>query len=195
MKKIITIVVVVLAFAGIGMWVIGAYNTLIEKEENVESAWSQVENEYQRRSDFITQLVGVLRGVRDFEQGTLTAVTEARAKATSISIDPSNVTPEQLAAFQNAQGELSQAFSRLMVACERYPELQSIANFREAQSQIEGCQNRCTVARGVFNDKARDFNTTVRRFPGNIIARFFGFERKPYFEAEESAKHNPTVEI
>lgn len=192
-KKIIWIIVIA-AFGAIGFWMAGAYNKLVGLEENVETAWAQVENEYQRRGDFIPQLVAMVRAAATHEHNTFTEVMEARAKASQITIDPSNVTPEQLMAFQQAQGELSQALGRLMAVSEAYPSLQANSAFLGMMSQVEGSQNRCTVARGVFNEQARAFNKAVRQFPTNIIARFFGFEKKPYFEAEEQAKANPVVD-
>lgn len=195
MKNIITKVcilgVVVLAL----LWVVSGYNSLVNQEEEVESAWSHVENEYQRRSDLIPQAVAAVRGAAAHEENTMTAVMEARAKASQITIDPANVTPEQLAAYQQAQGELSQALGRLMAVSEAYPELKANQNFLSLQSQLEGTQNRCTVARDLFNEEAKDFNKMVRMFPKNVIANMLGFEKKPYFEAEKDAQKNPVVEF
>ena len=171
------------------------YNKLVEHEETVEAAWSQVENQYQRRADLVPNLVATVKGYAKHEEETFTQTMEARAKATQITIDPSNATPEQLAAYQAAQGELSQALGRLMAVAESYPELKANENFLNLQSQLEGTENRCTIARQQFNEEARQFNTIVRRFPGNIVAGIFGFEKKPYFEADEDAKHAPKVEF
>ena len=196
MKKIlIAFVCVMSAFALQSCWSISTYNSLVENEETVESAWSQVENQYQRRSDLIPNLVATVKGYATHEEETLENVTKARARATQITIDPSNVTPEQLAEFQAAQGELSQALGRLLAVSENYPDLKANENFRDLQVQLEGTENRIAVARQQYNDTARQYNTRVRRFPGNIIANIFGFEKKPYFEAEEGANKAPKVEF
>jgi len=188
--------ILVLAVLGVGaLWVVNVYNGLVEQEETVESAWSQVENQYQRRADLVPNLVATVKGYASHEQETLEGVIEARARATQITIDPSNATPEQLAAYQRAQGELGQALGRLMAVAENYPELKANENFMNLQSQLEGTENRCTIARQQFNETARQYNTIVRRFPGNIVAMIFGFEKKPYFEADEDAKHAPKVEF
>lgn len=195
MKKSVGWIVVLGILVILGLWVMNTYNKMVEHEETVESAWSQVENQYQRRADLVPNLVATVKGYASHEQETFERTMEARAKATQITIDPTNATPEQLAAFQAAQGELSQALGRLMAVAESYPELKANENFRDLQSQLEGTENRCTVARQQFNEEARQFNTIVRRFPGNIIAGIFGFEKKPYFEADEDAKHAPKVEF
>ena len=168
---------------------------MVQLEEQVETAWGQVENQYQRRIDLIPNLVATVKGYASHEKETFESVIAARAKATQITIDPSNATPEQLAAFQNAQGELGQALGRLMAVAESYPELKANENFLQLQSQLEGTENRISVARDSFNETARLFNTTVRRFPANIIANIFGFEKKPYFEAEEGANKAPKIEF
>ena len=195
MKKIIPWIVVLGVLAIVAIWVMNVFNRLVEQEENVEAAWSQVENQYQRRADLVPNLVATVKGYAEHEQETFAQTMEARAKATQITIDPTNITPQQLAAYQQAQSELSQVLGRLMAISERYPELKANENFLNLQSQLEGTENRCTVARQNFNEEARNFNTTVRRFPGNIVASLFGFEKKPYFEAEEDAKHAPKVEF
>lgn len=193
-KKIIWIIAIAV-LGVIGFWVYGGYNELVAQEENVESAWAQVENEYQRRGDAIPQFVSAVKAAAAHEHNTMTEVMEARAKATQITIDPSHVTAEQLAAYQQAQGELSQAMGRLMAVSEAYPELKANENYLRLMSQLEGSQNRCTVARSVFNEQARAFNVLVRRFPTNILANLFGFEKKPYFEAEAEAAKNPDVDL
>ena len=196
MKKGTLITIVVIALLGaITAWVIGCYNTLVTMQENVENAWSQAETQYQRRSDLVPNLVATVKGYASHEEATLEGVMEARAKATQITIDPATATPEQLAAYQRAQGELSQALGRLMAVAENYPELKANENFLNLQSQLEGTENRCTIARQQFNEDARNYNTLIRRFPGNIVASIFGFEKKPYFEADEEAKHAPKVEF
>jgi len=187
------VVLCVLAIAA--LWGIKVYNDLVNQEEGVEAAWAQVENQYQRRADLVPNLVATVKGYATHEQETLEGVVEARAKATQITIDPANATPEQLAAYQAAQGELSQALGRLLAVAENYPDLKANENFRDLQSQLEGTENRIAIARQQFNDAARQYNQKVRRFPGNIIAGMFGFEKKPYFEAEEGAQKAPKVEF
>ena len=195
MKKGTIWIVVLAALAIIILWGVGVYNGLVSAEEQVESAWAQVENQYQRRADLVPNLVATAKGYAAHEQETLEGVIEARAKATQITIDPANATADQLAAFQAAQGELSQALGRLLAVAENYPDLKANENFRDLQQQLEGTENRIAVARQLFNDEARNFNTKVRRFPNNIIASMCGFEKKPYFEAEEGARTAPKVEF
>ncbi|MBQ4394951.1 MAG: LemA family protein [Paludibacteraceae bacterium] len=193
MKKLLPWIVVLGILAIIALWVANVYNGLVAAEEQVESAWAQVENQYQRRSDLVPNLVATVKGYAEHESETLQGVVDARARATQITIDPANATPEQLAAYQAAQGELSQALGRLLAVAESYPDLKANENFRDLQQQLEGTENRIAVARQLFNDEARAYNTQVRRFPANIIAGIFGFEKKPYFEAEDDAKHAPQV--
>ena len=195
MKKVLPWIGVLGILAIIVLWVANVYNAFVAAEEEVESAWAQVENQYQRRSDLVPNLVATVKGYAAHEQETLEGVVEARAKATQITIDPTNATPEQLAAFQAAQGELSQALGRLLAVAENYPDLKANENFRDLQSQLEGTENRIAVARQLFNESARQFNTAIRRFPNNIIAGICGFEKKPYFEAEEGANKAPKVEF
>ena len=195
MKKALPWIVVLGILAIIVLWVANVYNAFVAAEEEVESAWAQVENQYQRRSDLVPNLVATVKGYAAHEQETLEGVVEARAKATQITIDPANATPEQLAAFQAAQGELSQALGRLLAVAENYPDLKANANFRDLQAQLEGTENRIAVARQLFNESARKFNTAIRRFPNNIVAGICGFEKKPYFEAEEGANKAPKVEF
>ncbi|MDD6357535.1 MAG: LemA family protein [Bacteroidales bacterium] len=190
-KTIIGIAIVaVLAF-----WAMGNYNKMVTEEENVETSWGNVENQYQRRMDLIPNLVATVKGYAAHEKETFEAVIAARAKATQITIDPSNATPEQLAAYQNAQGELSQALGRLLAVSESYPDLKANQNFMALQEQLEGTENRITVARNDFNKAVKEFNTLIRKFPNNIIANIFGFERKSNFEAEAGAEKAPTVEF
>ena len=180
MKKNVLSTIIVVALLGvIAAWLVGRYNTMVTMQENVENAWGQVENQYQRKH----------------EQETFTNVMEARAKATQITVDPSNATPEQLAAYQNAQGELSQALGRLLAVAENYPELKANEHFKQLMDQLEGTENRITYARNLFNDTAKEYNTYIRKFPSNIIAGMFGFERKPYFQSEEGADKAPKVEF
>jgi len=194
-KNVLTTIIVVAVIGLLAAWMVGRYNTMVTMEENVENAWGQVENQYQRRMDLIPNLVATVKGYATHEQSTLTGVMEARAKASQITIDPSKATPEQLAAYQSAQGELSQALGRLMAVAENYPTLKANENFRQLADQLEGTENRITYARNLFNDTAKEYNATVRRFPGNIVAAMFGFERKPYFEAEAGAEKAPKVEF
>ena len=195
MKKNTTLIVVLAVVAVLALWVTKAYNGMVTMEEQVETSWAQVENQYQRRMDLIPNLVSTVKGYASHEKETFESVIAARAKATQITIDPSNATPEQLLAFQKAQGELGQALGRLMAVAESYPELKANENFLQLQSQLEGTENRIAVARDEFNETARLFNTEIRRFPKNIIANIFGFEKKPYFEAEEGANKAPKVEF
>ncbi|TNF24488.1 MAG: LemA family protein [Bacteroidetes bacterium] len=171
------------------------YNTMVEKQEAVTAQWSQVENVYQRRADLIPNLVSTVKGYADFEQETLTAVVEARAKATSINVDPSKLDANSIQQFQAAQDGLSSALARLMVVVEKYPDLKANQNFLELQSQLEGTENRITVERKKFNEAAQDYNTYIRKFPNNMIAGMFDFEKMDYFEAKEGSEEAPKVEF
>ncbi len=177
------------------LWGVRRYNNFITLEEGVTTQWSNVENVYQRRADLIPNLVNTVRGYADFEQETLTQVIEARARATSVTVDPTNLTPESLAAFQQAQEGLGSALSRLLVTIERYPELKANQNFLELQSQLEGTENRIAVERRRFNETVRGYNTATRRFPASVIAGITGFEQKGYFEAVEGSETAPVVEF
>ena len=193
MKKTWIIVTAIIALVVI--FCITSYNSLVSKEEAVETAWSNVENQYQRRADLIPNLVNTVKGYAGHERETLDAVVSARAKATQTSVSLDNLTPERMAAFQQAQGELSSALSRLLVTVERYPDLKANQNFQTLQAQLEGTENRISVERRKFNDTARGYNTSIRRFPTNIVAALFGFERHPYFEAEEGSETAPEVKF
>lgn len=171
------------------------YNTMVEKDETVESQWANVQNAYQRRADLVPNLVNTVKGAANFERETLTDVIEARAKATSVNISPDNLTPENIQRFQQAQGELSGALSRLLVSVERYPELKANQNFLELQAQLEGTENRIAVERRKFNETVQDYNSYIRSFPRNIVAGMFDFEKKGYFEADAAAQQAPTVEF
>lgn len=194
-KGIITLLVVLGALAIFFFWATGGYNKLVSQQEQVTSAWSQVENVYQRRADLIPNLVATVKGYAAHERETLEGVVNARAKATQTTIDPTNMTQASLDKFQAAQGELSSALGRLMVVVERYPDLKANQNFLELQAQLEGTENRITVERQKYNDIAKGYNTLIRQFPKNIIAALFGFERKVYFEAKEGAENVPKVEF
>ncbi|GAB5564210.1 MAG: LemA family protein [Winogradskyella sp.] len=183
----------ILLIAGILIWGISIYNKIVSFDEDVNESWANVESSYQRRNDLIGNLVKTVQGAADFEKSTLTAVIEARAKATSINIDPTNITPEKLAEFNKVQGGLSGALKSLLVTVERYPDLKANQNFIELQSQLEGTENRIDVARTRFNKKVKPYNKYIRTFPKNRIARMFGFEKKAYFEADEGADKAPDV--
>lgn len=171
------------------------YNGMVAEDENVNLQWSEVENQYQRRLDLIPNLVNVVKGYAAHEKETLEGVIEARAKATQTTIDPSNMTEEQLANFQKTQDGISSALSRLMVVVEKYPELKANENFLQLQAQLEGTENRITVARKGYNDAATIYNKLVRRFPNNILSGIFGFSVRPQFKAQEGADRAPTVQF
>ncbi|MBM3404319.1 MAG: LemA family protein [Bacteroidetes bacterium] len=194
-RGMLILVAIIVVIVIVIMWGVRIYNNLVSKEEAVNRQWANVENVYQRRADLIPNLVNTVKGVANFEQSTLTAVIEARAKATSVNINPQNLNAESLRQFQQAQDGLSSALSRLMVVVERYPELKATANFMELQAQLEGSENRITVERRKFNEEAQAYNTYLRRFPANIFAGMFGFDKKAYFEATEGAEKAPTVEF
>ena len=186
---------IVLAILGLIVLMSGCnnYNRFVTLDEDVENAWSKVQSAYQRRADLIPNLVNTVKGVADFEQETLTKVVEARSKATSVNIDPSNLTPEALQNFQQAQGQVTSALSRLLVTVERYPDLKANQSFLELQAQLEGTENRIKVERDRFNDTATAYNKTVRRFPASFFAGIFGFSQKAQFEAEAGAEQAPEV--
>ncbi|NJM15491.1 MAG: LemA family protein [Bacteroidales bacterium] len=171
------------------------YNKLVSLDEQVTAQWAQVENAYQRRADLIPNLVNTVKGYADFEKGTLVEVVEARAKATSVNINPENITPEQFQSFMTAQQGLSSALGRLMVVVEKYPDLKANQNFLDLQAQLEGTENRISVERRKFNEATKAYNTSIRTFPRNLIAGMFGFEKKSYFETEEAAKTAPEVKF
>lgn len=186
----IVVVIVLLVF-----WGVGQYNGLVTLDEQVNTSWSQVENQYQRRSDLIPNLVETVKGYAAHERETLEGVIEARAKATQTNVRADDMTQEQLDRFQQAQGSLSEALGRLMVVVERYPELKANENFRQLQAQLEGTENRITTARMDFNQAAQQYNTKARRFPTNIFAGMFGFKQRPYFQAEAGAEQAPEVKF
>lgn len=169
------------------------YNTMVSKDENVKGKWAQVENAYQRRADLIPNLVSTVKGAASHEESTLTAVVEARAKATQVTVDPSNLTEESVAEFQKTQDALSQSIGRLLVSVEAYPDLKANSNFQELQAQLEGTENRISVERRSYNEAVQDYNTTVRSFPNNIMAGIFGFKAKGTFAATEGSDKAPTV--
>jgi LemA protein len=171
------------------------YNSMVKLDEQVTSQWAQVENVYQRRADLIPNLVNSVKGAANFEKETLTQVIEARAKATSVNVDPTKLTPESIAQFQSAQGALSQSLGRLLATVEAYPELKANQNFLELQAQLEGTENRITVERQKFNTVTQEYNSTIRTFPNNLTAGMFGFKAKGYFQAEAGANKAPKVEF
>ena len=193
MKKSTIIIIVVAVLAVV--WGITGYNGLVSMDEGVQTKWADVETQYQRRADLIPNLVNTVKGYAAHENETLQAVVEARAKATSMNIDPSNMSAEQIANFQKAQDGVSSALGRLLVTVEKYPDLKANENFRELQAQLEGTENRISVARRDYNEAARKYNTTLRSFPKNILAGMFGFEKKAYFEAQEGSEQAPTVQF
>lgn len=174
---------------------IGMYNGLVGKDEKAAESWAQVQNVYQRRADLVPQLVATVKGAADFEKSTLTEVVNARAAATSVTVDPANATPEQLKAFQAAQDQLSSSLSRLLVTIERYPELKATKNFQDLQAQLEGTENRIAVERKKFNEAVQDYNKAIRVFPKNMVAGMFGFEKRAYFEATPGAEKAPEIEF
>lgn len=173
------------------MMIARSYNGMVSSRESVNTAWSKVESQYQRRSDLIPNLVNTVKGAANFEQETLTKVIEARSKVTQIKVDANN--PEDIARFQQAQGQVSSSLSRLLAVAENYPQLKATENFKDLQSQLEGTENRITVARNDFNDAARSYNTKIKSFPANLLAGMFGFKERPYFEADADAKKAPSV--
>ena len=177
------------------LWAIGGYNGMVKMDEQVQNSWANVETQYQRRADMIPNLVSTVKGYAKHEQQTLEDVVKARSEATQVKVDAENLTPEKLAAFQKAQSGVSSALGRLLAVAENYPDLKANQNFLELQSQLEGTENRITVARKDFNDTAKSYNQAIRQFPKNILAGMFGFEKKSYFEAEAGSEKAPKVEF
>jgi LemA protein len=192
MKKLFSVIVVVMAFMSLSSC---SYNSMVQMDENVKAKWGAVESQYQRRADLIPNLVNTVKGVANFEKSTLVDVTEARAKATAITVDPTKLTPETIQKYQAAQGQLSTALGRLLVASENYPQLRANDNFTALQAQLEGTENRINVARLDFNQAVQDYNSKIRSFPANITAKMFGFTEKGYFQADAGANKVPTVQF
>lgn len=191
-KRLLTIVgalALVVSMSGCG------YNSMVSLDEGVKAKWNQVETQYQRRSDLIPNLVNTVKGAAKFEQSTLTAVTEARAKATQVTVDPDKLTPENIEKFQAAQGQVSQALGRLMMITENYPQLKATEQFRDVSAELSGTENRIAVARKDFNEAVQTYNTKVRSFPTNLTAGLFGFKQKTGFKAEAGAEKAPKVEF
>ena len=194
-KKVIVLIAVAVVLLGSFVWVKNTYNNLVTSDENTQSAWSQVENVYQRRADLIPNLVSTVKGYAAHESETLESVVAARSKATQVTIDPTSLNSEDIARFNEAQGELSNALGRLLMIQENYPDLKANQNFRDLQAQLEGTENRIATERMKFNQTVQDYNTKIRRFPTNIFASIFGFEKKGYFEANSGAENAPKVEF
>ena len=194
-KSLIVIIVLVALVAIVFFWYTGTYNKLVKSDEAVTAQWGNVENQYQRRTDLIPNIVATVKGYAQHEQGTLEGVINARAKATQVTIDPTNLNEQTMAQFQAAQGEVSSALSRLLVSVEQYPDLKANQNFMDLHAQLEGTENRIAYQREEFNKIAREYNTLVRKFPNNIIAGMSGFDAKPYFKAEAGAEQAPKIEF
>ena len=188
-------IIIIAAIVAIVGYCMSSYNTLVGQDEAVGTAWSNVENQYQRRVDLIPNLVNTVKGYASHEKETFEAVVSARAKATQTTVDIDDLTPEKIAAYQKAQVELGSALGRLLAITENYPELKANENFKELQAQLEGTENRISTERHKFNEVAKTYNTSIRRFPKNIIASMFGFEKCPYFEAQEGAEKAPEVKF
>ena len=196
MKKwLIPLIIVAVICFGVYNWAVGFNNTAVEHEANAKTAWSNVESSYQRRSDLIVNLVSTVKGAADFEKSTITQVIEARAKATSTTIDPTNITPENLEAFQQAQSGLSGALSRLLVSVERYPELKANQNFLDLQNQLEGTENRINVARDRYNKAVNTYDIFTAKFPNKILAGWFGFGEMARYKADPGAEKAPEVDF
>ena len=194
-KKVIILIAVAVVILGCFVWVKNAYNSLVTSDENAQSAWSQVENVYQRRADLIPNLVATVKGYAAHESETLENVGAALAKATQVTIDPANLSADEIAKYNEAQGELGNALGRLLLIQENYPDLKANQNFRDLQAQLEGPENRIATERMKFNQAVKDYNTLIRRFPNNIFASMFGFGKKGYFEANSGAENAPKVEF
>ena len=194
-KGLITLIIAAVVLIGGFMWVKNGYNNMVVADENVQAAWAQVENVYQRRADLIPNLVATVKGYAEHESKTLENVIAARSKATQVTVDPADLTEEALARFNEAQGELSAALGRLLMITENYPDLKANQNFLELQAQLEGTENRIATERMKFNETAKSYNNLVRTFPNNILASMFDFEKKGYFEAQAGAETAPKVEF
>ena len=194
-KKNLGLVITLAIVAVIVIWGVSGYNGLGSMDEGVQNKWADVETQYQRRADLIPNLVNTVKGYAAHEKETLEGVVKARSEATSVKIDPENMTAEQMAQYQKAQNGVSSALSKLLLVVEKYPDLKGNQNFLELQSQLEGTENRITVARRDFNGAAKEYNTAIRKFPKNILAGMFGFEKKAYFEAQEGAEKAPEVQF
>ena len=195
MKKWLPLIIIAVVLFGIFKWGVGLNNNMVEKQETARTQWANVESAYQRRSDLIPNLVSTVKGYADHEKETLEGVIQARANATKTTIDPTNVTPEQMAAFQQSQNSLSGALSKLMVVVEKYPDLKANQNFLELQSQLEGTENRINVERNRFNEVAKDYNIYTRKFPASVVAGFLNFDPMALFQAAAGSEQAPTVDF
>jgi LemA protein len=195
MKKFLPLIIIIIILIGLFKWGVGLNNTMVEKQEAAKTQWANVESAYQRRADLIPNLVNTVKGYASHEKETLEGVIQARANATKTTIDPTNVTPEQMAAFQKAQQGLSGALSKLMVVVEKYPDLKANQNFLELQSQLEGTENRINVERNRYNEKARDYNVYIRKFPASIVASFLNFDPLTLFQSAEGSQNAPNVKF
>lgn len=195
MKRSLPLLIILGILVILVFWGCGSYNGLVKEDENVKKAWGNVQSAYQRRADLIPNLVETVKGEASFERGTLNDVINARAKATSMQVNPENLTPENMQQFQQAQGQLSGALSRLLVTVEQYPNLRANDAFRDLQRQLEGTENRINTERNRFNEVVQPYNTKVRSFPTNIFAGMFGFKPRPPFEADQGAQNAPKVDF
>lgn len=187
-----TVKISILVIVGILLvWGIGTYNGLIKKQEAMTTAWGQVENVYQRRADLVPNLVALVKNYAEYEQGTLIAVTEARARATSVKVNTDNFDDLEFTSYESAQRELGNSLNRLLVTIENYPDLKANEEYLTLQAQLAGCENRILTERNRFNETAKDYNQSIRKFPNNLVAKLCGFERRPYFEADAGADKVP----
>ncbi|WP_290796174.1 LemA family protein [Flavihumibacter sp. UBA7668] len=194
-SKNLILIIVLGALVLFGFRACSGYNSMVSLDENVKNKWANVQSDYQRRADLIPNLVNTVKGAANFEQETLTQVIEARSKATSVQIDPTNITPEKLAEYQQAQAGVSSALGRLLAVVENYPDLKANQNFRDLQAQLEGTENRIKVSRNDFNAAVQEYNSSVRRFPNNIFAGMFGFSVKEGFKADPGSENAPKVQF
>src|SRR5690554_1154215 len=194
-KALIPILIIVVVGIFIYTKSVGTYNQFVQSEETINGQWAEVETQYQRRADLIPNLVNTVKGYAEFEQETLTEVVNARAKATSVNLNAENLTPENIAAFEQAQDELSGSLSRLLVTVEKYPDLKANQGFLDLQAQLEGTENRIAVARRNFNQSVMSYNATLRTFPNNVFAGWYGFEIKGYFESAAGSENAPAVQF
>ena len=194
-KKNLGLVITLAIVAVVLIWGVSGYNGLVSMDEGVQNKWADVETQYQRRADLIPNLVNTVKGYASHEKETLDAVISARTRATQVTVDADNLTPEKLLEYQKAQGEVGAALGRLLAITEAYPDLKANQNFLELQAQLEGTENRISVERRNFNDVAKNYNTSIRTFPRNLLAGMFGFDKRPYFEAQEGAEQAPVVQF
>jgi LemA protein len=195
MKKWLPLIIILIVVFGIFRWGVGLNNNMVEKQETAKTQWANVESAYQRRADLIPNLVNTVKGYAEHEKETLEGVIQARANATKTTIDPTNVTPEQMAQFQESQNSLTGALSRLMVVVEKYPDLKANQNFLELQSQLEGTENRINVERNRYNNLAKDYNVYTKKFPATVLAGMLDFDPMMLYQAAEGSEKAPTVDF